>query len=68
MTEQLMTRPPNKRAAPTIPKVAVVEEHPVHLLSGVCTIVGYTVGYTPREDTNVEQYNLTRMTQCTACV
>ena len=34
------------RAAPTIAKVAVVEEHCVHLLSGVCTTVtvGYTVG------------------------
>ena len=36
------------RAAPTIAKVAVVEEHSVHLLSGVCTTVtvGYTVGST----------------------
>ena len=44
------------RAAPTIAKVAVVEEHSVHLLSGVCTTVtvGYTVGLTV-EYTSIER-------------
>ena len=43
ITGKLMTN--KARAAPTVAKEAVVEEHSVHLLSGVCA----TVGYTPRE-------------------
>ena len=49
-----MTTAQNKgRAAPTNAKVAVVEEHSAHLLSGVSATVGYTVECTPRDGTYV---------------
>ena len=47
LVEKMTIEAQNKgRATPIIAKVAVVEEHSGHLLSGVCTTVtdGYTVG------------------------
>ena len=43
ITGQLMTN--TAKTDPTVTKEAVVEEHSVHFLSGVCA----TVGYAPKE-------------------